>query len=202
MFPRTICLSSLLSLLIMTQMPHFHALSHGNRWTAGSTVILTAIECSRPWSLLAIVYLTHHLLSLPTLAAINKPTAATTRCFRSGLSLGQTCFSMLLIIAMPLRDARRLLKLSSVTAAAPCIHRVLGTRRPTWRSRQTRKSECRVQHGRFIRCCGDRIFPKQVQELIFSIDTFKTRTYITAQRHVNIVNAFVLEYQCIHKCDE
>ena len=42
MFPCTICLSSLLSLLIMTQTPHFHALSHGNRWTAGSTVI-TAI---------------------------------------------------------------------------------------------------------------------------------------------------------------
>ena len=39
MFPRTICLSSLLSLLIMTQTPHFHALSHANRWTAGSTVI-------------------------------------------------------------------------------------------------------------------------------------------------------------------
>ena len=43
MFTRTICLSSLLSLLIMTQMPHFHALSHRNRWTAGSTVI-TAIN--------------------------------------------------------------------------------------------------------------------------------------------------------------
>ena len=43
MFPRTICLSSLLSLLIMTQTPHFHALSHGNHWTAGSTVI-SAIE--------------------------------------------------------------------------------------------------------------------------------------------------------------
>ena len=42
MFPRTICLSSLLSLLIMTQTPHFHAPSHGNRWNAGSTVI-TAI---------------------------------------------------------------------------------------------------------------------------------------------------------------
>ena len=39
MFPRTIRLSSLLSLLVMTQTPHFHALSHGNRWTAGSTVI-------------------------------------------------------------------------------------------------------------------------------------------------------------------
>ena len=46
MFPRTICLSSLLSLLIMTQTPHFHALSHGNRWTAGSTVI-TAINLSK-----------------------------------------------------------------------------------------------------------------------------------------------------------
>ena len=43
MFPRTICLSSLLSLLIMTQMPLFRALSHGNRWTAGSTII-TAIH--------------------------------------------------------------------------------------------------------------------------------------------------------------
>ena len=37
MFPRIICLSSLLSLLIMTQTPHFH--THGNRWTAGSNVI-------------------------------------------------------------------------------------------------------------------------------------------------------------------
>ena len=45
MFPRTICLRSLLSLLIMTQTPHFHALSHGNRRTAGSTVI-TAIQTS------------------------------------------------------------------------------------------------------------------------------------------------------------
>ena len=41
MFPCTICLSSLLSLLIVTQMPHFHALSHGNHWTTGSTVITT-----------------------------------------------------------------------------------------------------------------------------------------------------------------
>ena len=46
MFPRTICLSSLLLLLIMTQTPHFHALSHENRWTAGSTV-MTAIGSSR-----------------------------------------------------------------------------------------------------------------------------------------------------------
>ena len=38
-FLRTICLSLLFSLLIMTQMPHFRALSHGNCWTAGSTVI-------------------------------------------------------------------------------------------------------------------------------------------------------------------
>ena len=42
MFPRIICLSSLLFLLTMTRTPHFHALAHGNRWTAGSTVI-TAI---------------------------------------------------------------------------------------------------------------------------------------------------------------
>ena len=49
MFPRTVCLSSLLSLLIMTQTPHFHALSHGNRWTAGSTVI-TAIWTWKPIS--------------------------------------------------------------------------------------------------------------------------------------------------------
>ena len=40
-FPHAICLSSLLSLLIMTQTPHFHALSHGNRWTSGSTAIET-----------------------------------------------------------------------------------------------------------------------------------------------------------------
>ena len=45
MFPCTICLSSLLSLLIMTQTPHFHVLSNGNRWAAGSTVI-TAIAWS------------------------------------------------------------------------------------------------------------------------------------------------------------
>ena len=42
MLPHTICLSSLLSLLIMTQTPHFHALLHGNRWTAGSTVLTCA----------------------------------------------------------------------------------------------------------------------------------------------------------------
>ena len=39
------CLSSLLLLLIITQIPHFHALSHGNCWTAGSTAI-TAILAS------------------------------------------------------------------------------------------------------------------------------------------------------------
>ena len=44
MLPHTICLSSLLSLLIMTQTPHFHALSRGNRWTAGSTVIAALIS--------------------------------------------------------------------------------------------------------------------------------------------------------------
>ena len=38
MFPHSICLSSLFSLLIMIQIPHFHALSRGNCWTAGSTV--------------------------------------------------------------------------------------------------------------------------------------------------------------------
>ena len=43
MFPHTICLSSLLSLFIMTQMPHFHALSHRNRWTASSTVIIAIV---------------------------------------------------------------------------------------------------------------------------------------------------------------
>ena len=36
--PRTVYLRSLLLLLIMTQTPHFYARSHGNRWTAGSTV--------------------------------------------------------------------------------------------------------------------------------------------------------------------
>ena len=45
MFPHTICLSSLLLLLIVTQTPHFHALLHGNHWNAGSTVI-TAIAQS------------------------------------------------------------------------------------------------------------------------------------------------------------
>ena len=44
MFLRTICLSSLLSLMIMIQTPHFHALFHGNRWTAGSTVITVIIR--------------------------------------------------------------------------------------------------------------------------------------------------------------
>ena len=48
MFPHTICLSSLFLLLIMTQTPHFHALLHGNCWTAGSTVI-TAIQVQ--WNL-------------------------------------------------------------------------------------------------------------------------------------------------------
>ena len=43
MFSRTICLSSLLSQLIMTQTSHFHALSPGNRWTAGSTVITAVV---------------------------------------------------------------------------------------------------------------------------------------------------------------
>ena len=42
MFPHTICLRSLLSLLIMTQTPHLNALSHGNCWTA-SSIVLTAI---------------------------------------------------------------------------------------------------------------------------------------------------------------
>ena len=43
-FSRTICLGWILSLLIMTQTPHFHALSRGNRWTAGSTVIAALIS--------------------------------------------------------------------------------------------------------------------------------------------------------------
>ena len=42
-FPSTICLSSLLSLLIMTQTPRFHALSQGKRWTVGSTVITATV---------------------------------------------------------------------------------------------------------------------------------------------------------------
>ena len=63
MFPHTICLRSLLSLLIMTQAPHFHALLLGNCWTASSTVItaiasavLGFVSASSFWAKLQIAY--------------------------------------------------------------------------------------------------------------------------------------------------
>lgn len=64
-----------------------------------------------------------------TLAPISRTTAATTLLFRSGLSLGQTCFNILLIIDKPSVDDT-LFRLFPVILAPPCCCRLLTKRSP------------------------------------------------------------------------
>jgi len=76
------------------------------------------------WKLLIYIY-----ICTGTFAPMSSTTAATTLLFRSGLSLGHTCFNILLSIVRPFEE-RMPLRLFSVMLGPPCCWRQLTKRSP------------------------------------------------------------------------